>query len=353
MSPAKPSKAAFVRENSIGEVVVNIQPPLKILYIGNFEPEHSTENHVRTALIANGHHVTRFQESDVDSWRALGRGSFGIEDPDLILWTHTQYSWLDKQDQLRMLIKARQAGIPVVGFHLDIWWGLQREHLVFEEPFFLADLLCTADGGHDQQWADAGVAHHWMPPAVSAPECELGMFRDEFHSKLAFVGSWQGHYHQEHQHRFALVNWLQTNYGPQIQFWPKMGQPAVRGADLRDLYASVDVVVGDSCFTGSGLKRYWSDRIPETIGRGGYLIHPDVEGLEDVGLHPRESFGGGMATWEAGEWDALANEIEWALENPEERRSIAAFGRSVVLERHTYEVRLKQLVELLNERKML
>lgn len=38
------------------------------------------------------------------------------------------------------------------------------------------------------------------------------MFRDEFHSKLAFVGSWQGHYHKEHQHRFELVEWLRKNF---------------------------------------------------------------------------------------------------------------------------------------------
>ena len=82
-------------------------------------------------------------------------------------------------------------------------------------------------------------------------------------------------------HRSRLVKWLRKNYDRQVKFWPEPNQHAVRGDDLTDLYASVKVVVGDSCLVpkpdGSPMTHYCSDRIPETLGRGGLLLHPVVE----------------------------------------------------------------------------
>jgi hypothetical protein len=53
-------------------------------------------------------------------------------------------------------------------------------------------------------------------------------------------------------------------------------------ATLTTLYSADTIVVGDSMFSDEeeadyGELRYWSDRLPETIGRGGLLMHPIVD----------------------------------------------------------------------------
>jgi hypothetical protein len=40
------------------------------------------------------------------------------------------------------------------------------------------------------------------------------------------------------------------------------------------------VVLGDSAPS----PKYWSDRVPCTLGRGGLLAHPDTEGFEEMGF---------------------------------------------------------------------
>lgn len=339
------------------------RPSLKVIYLGNFDPPHSTENHVRTALIDRGHFVVGAQESHESTWDVLASGdwtAFGGR-PDLILWTRTGWPWPHpgkiKAQQVRMLQEAESLGVPVVGYHLDIWWGLKREADVLTEPFFQSDIVITADGGHDDRWDEVAVNHVWFPPAVSAREAVPGRRVDKFTSRLAFVGSWQGGYHDEHQHRFELVAFLKKHFRSTCEFYPRIGEHAVRGRDLRDLYASVDLVIGDSCFAGSGLARYVSDRLPETTGRGGLLLHPDIEGITDGSEWWTGSSvwraGEHLLTWEAGNWDQLGARIEWALSHPDERRIIAEAGQRFTSEHHTYDTRMDQLVDLLLERGML
>lgn len=345
-----------------------VERKLNIAYIGNFEPEHSTENHVARALEVNGHTVYRIQENKPHLWDGTATNlRFGTIDPmpDLFLWTrtgwdYTRHGYTSQSEaidhQWRFLLEAHRRGVPTVGYHLDLWWGLKRQHQVFEEPFFKCDLVCTADGGSDDKWSAAGVNHHWMPPGVSAAECEAGMFRDEFRSRIAFVGNHAGEYHEESKHRFALVNWLADNYPNDIKFWPKPGQHAVRGADLRDLYASVDVVVGDSCLVGTGHTRYVSDRLPETTGRGAYLLHPGVEGVTDGTewrYGPTWCGGDHLGTWAAGDRDDLGAQIERALANPSNRREVAAAGKAHTVEHHSYERRTQQLVQLVHDEGLL
>lgn len=320
----------------------------KVAYVGNFVPEHSTENHVRQAWENQGHYVARVQEGDDAAYTELMDKMSKV---DLVLWTRTNdlaAKWGHRK-QWEMLSHAKSLHVPTVGLHLDRWWGLDREAATWEEPFFRCSVVFTADGGHQESWFRIGVNHIWMPPAVSLGETVLGTPRAEYTSDLAFVGSWQPGYHKEWTHRPQLVEWLRKNYGNQIQFWPKRGEPSVRGQDLRDLYASVKVVIGDSCLTGNA-TRYWSDRVPETIGRGGFLIHPYVEGIEEhfkvSSKHQQRYVGEHMWTWPVGDWDQLKGEINAALESPKEIEKIRIAGRQHVIENHTYDVRVQQILEI-------
>lgn len=326
--------------------------PLRIAYVGNFHPPNSTENHVAETLRRMGHLVGLYQENDAAAWDAL---AMEIEQHDLILWTRTGWSPpIPNLVQLGMLEAARHAGIPTVGFHLDRWWGLQREHEVAEAPFFQCSLVATADGGHDDEWMAAGVNHLWSPPAVAEWQCGWGTPRPEYASPVAFVGSWES-YHDEWPWRRQMVRQVAARYGDMFQAWPKRGQHAIRGAALRDLYASTTVVVGDSCLAGNA-TRYWSDRVPETIGRGGLLVHPDVPGMGDPApsglpvMEPRFVPAGLVAGrhfigCEPESIEALFLAIDYALELPvEQRLEIQRAGLAHVMASHTYRNRLEQLL---------
>lgn len=91
------------------------------------------------------------------------------------------------------------------------------------------------------------------------------------------------------------------------------------------------------------MTHYASDRVPETLGRGGFLIHPAVEGVTD-GSHFTD--GTHLVTWPLGDWDGLDDKIRYYLEHDTARRRIAAAGREHVLSHHTYSVRVRQLAAL-------
>ncbi len=302
---------------------------MRINYVGNFEPPHSTENHVKLALEALGHTVNPLQEQLPSSWAKL------LLDTDLVLWTATQSLHLDGPQHLALLQAAAVLGVPTVAFHLDRWWGLEREHRVLEHPMFRCQFVFTADGGHQDLFLRAGVNHLWAPPAVSEFECAPGQFQRKWAAPLAFVGNTGLEYHPEWQHRQELVRFLDARG---CKFVPGVNLPGIRGDDLRNLYASTEINVGDSCLVGDA-THYWSDRVPETLGRGGFLLHPNVEGLEQhftPGKH--------LQTWDLGDWDQLGWWIDHYSENPDERKQVAQAGRQHVLANHTYTVRMAQVL---------
>lgn len=315
---------------------------MRVAYIGNFGAPHSTENHVAQGLASLGVDIDYHQENHV-TWGTLHND---VRESDFVLWTHT-HDYAPPASYMAQRAFLRRCDNLVVGYHLDRWWGLAREERIREAPFFRVDLLVTADGGHEKQWHDAGIKHRWMPPAVSEFECELGQPRAEYESDLAFVGSWTGGYHPEWDHREHLIKFLESQYHQICRFWPKRNHHAIRGKDLRDLYASTSILVGDSCLAGNA-TRYWSDRIPETLGRGGFLLHPNVDGLTDH-YTPGEH----LDTWDAGNWEQLYRLIEHYLDDRPAANKIALAGRDHVLQTATYTVRMRQLLDLLAQEGML
>lgn len=315
---------------------------MNIAQIGNFDPPHSSENEFRRAFDQLGHDVWLVQEQNRQRWDEL---IARIHEFDLVIWTRTAdlAKHIPDAVQRNMLIAARKAEVPTCAAHLDRWWGLTangREDSVWSEPYFRCQHFFSTDGAHDLEWATAGVNHHWMAPGVSEFECEPGTARDEWAADIGFVGSTR-HYHPEHTHRPQLIAWLRDTYGDRFRTFPEPGQPAFRRDDLRDLVASVKVWVGDSCLAprrdGGPMRRYWSDRVPELTGRGGYLLHPYVEGLAVA--HPS------VPMWPMGEWDALRALIDGALADDTERRRVFAAQRAETLAKHTYTVRMAEVLE--------
>lgn len=320
----------------------------RLIYIGNFRPEHSTENHVLTSLRWLGADVLPVQEDECP-WGDLVDIAEGYH-ADFVLWTHTHdYASGDKEAECFRAIDAlREARMPTVSYHLDRWLGLERQSQAENEPFFRTDLVVTADGGHDALWEQLGVNHRWLPPGIVHTQVGRGVRDSRYVKDVGFVGGWQAYGHAEvWPWRFTVVNETRLRYGSRFRAWPR-GGPAIRGAELASIYASTKVLLGDSCLApaadGTPMTRYWSDRVPETLGRAGLLVHPDVVGLRDWWPCALPF------TFELGDLDSVFAAIERGLRLPQQRRDeLLDEALNVVHRDHTYAVRMMQVFEWVDE----
>lgn len=308
---------------------------VKIEYVGSFQ-EGTTESHWSASLELLGHDVIRLQEDQVPwSDRIIV-----ADECDMLLWTSTWgYNEKWSPREASQAIAYLNERIPTAAVHLDRWWGLSnREWQIRESAMFQVRWLFTADGDHDQEWADAGVNHRWLPPGVFAPECVPGTPKDEWLSDVAFIGNWQEYGHAEHwPYRKAMLDHLRSELADRLAFWPRQSEPGPWGPDYNDLLASVKVVVGDSW---QGANRYWSNRVFEVIGRGGFCVHPAVPALVD--MLPE---GLGVAYFEPGDWEAMTTAIEqWTADNDGRAAAIAA-GQAFVREHHSYTSRMSHMLD--------
>jgi FkbM family methyltransferase len=326
-------------------------PPLRIAYVGNFRHSWCTEVHVAASLEQLGHEVLRWQEDQLD-WAFVPKAA-DAESVQLLLWTRTWPAELETV--VPQLDALRQLGIPSVSYHLDRWWGLEREHQVHDQPFFHTDLVVSPDAS--PRWADAGVNHLWLPPGVFGPECDqIDPNPRRWPYDVVFVGSVPYPHPEWAPYRQQLLGAFRRAFGGRFGVLPRKGQP-VRGRDLQELYATVPVVLGDSCLAGES-NRYWSDRVPETLGRGGLLIHPEVPGMEawysgqrwehgSGDLHPYaeglswppDSWGD-LLTYRLGDFAQAADLAKWALAHPDSAAAIKANGQDTATNRDSYAHRL-------------
>ncbi len=307
---------------------------MNIAFIGNFGCDFSTENELRWTLEERlGHKVIKLQENNISTDEVVqATRERGCK---LLIWVHTHGpSWemIGNITQEKMLNELRSSGIKTCSFHLDRFWGLnildQREERIGTHAFWHTDRVFTADGGNDSRFSDRGVSHIWLPPAVVERDCYFGKPQPQYNSPLCFTGA--DGYHPEYPFRALLVSRLKETYGSRFRLYQ-----GVRQDNLNNLYASVRVVVGDSCFAGS--DRYWSDRVPEVLGRGGFLIFPETPGLNIPGL----------VTYEPGNINDLFKKINYWIDDDHqaERAEIVKVTQAHVKAHETYTQRMTTLLE--------
>lgn len=316
---------------------------MKIGYIGNFEPAHSTENHIASTLVSMGHDVMQFQEVGPKAW-AADEVRANLESLELLMWTRTPPGL--KGNTHAMIAIARGLGIITVAYHLDLYAGLNRAADVGRDAWWTCDYVLTADGGSEDFWEAHGINHHWFPPAVYGAEAYLATqifdarFERVYMHDVVFTG--QRNYHPEWPYRPMLVDWLEKEYGSRFQRFPIHGQPAIRDHALNVLYASTKVVVGDSLVLGFDHKNYWSDRVPETLGRGGFLIMPRIEGLTERFEEDKE-----IVYYTFNDFDELRYKINYFLTHDAEREAIRKAGHEAALRHSTYRHRMEEMMRLI------
>ena len=303
---------------------------LTICQLGNFRPPASSENHWRITFEEMGLKVLPVQEDEANLIDILS----ACRDADIFIWTRTM-GFL-KCNGYEMLARIK---IPTVALHLDLYIGLERENTISYDPFWRAKFTFTADGDpeHAKKFRELGVNHFWLNPAVIKRECYLGTPREPLKCDVAFIGS-RG-YHHEH-YRGSLIDFLEATYGSRFRLFGANGD-SWRGDDLNQLYASVKVAVGDSCFADK-LQRYTSDRFFESTGRGACTAFPRIEGISqnfEDGVHLRY--------YQPGDFADLKRVIDDMLTMTDEQRTAMRRAASNhVRENHTYHNRMSELLNV-------
>lgn len=296
------------------------------------------------------------QQNPPDSWRddlALGCRELGWETvtlpargiptglveracrgADMLIWAR-MHGHDPAGDATAMLRRIEERGTATVGLHLDLYWTLRgREPRVGNQPWWTSQFVFTADGGPESaaRFAERGVNHHWCPPPVGVRWLGRAELNSRYAGQVVFVGGYVAGIHGEHRKR--LLEWARRRFGRRFRWYGRPGDRVV-GDELSVLYASAHAVIGDS----APAPYYWSDRVPRTLGRAGLLAHPLTPGLDEVGLSDDL-----MIRYERFNFDELGDRIDSLTEK--ERREMTDRALTVIAERHTWPVRLREIKEI-------
>lgn len=316
---------------------------MKVAFLGNFGVSYSSETHHKRTLESLGHQVFALQEGKTPAEHIQAVA----ETADMFVWVHT-HGWETPSENGRTMVEVldhlKSANIPTVTYHLDLWFGLKRQEDLEKDSFY-------KHIGHfftvDKQMADwfnenTEVKGHYLPAAVFDQECYMAApsFQfDTFKHDIIFVGS-KG-YHPEWQYRPQLIDWLRDTYGRRFTHIGGDGEiPTTRGQELNTLYADSKIAIGDSLCLNFDYPYYWSDRVYETLGRGGFMIHPYIKGMDE---HFQD--GEHLVFYQFGDFDDLKAKIDYYLTHDEEREKIRLAGHEHVKQNHTYKQRWEAIIK--------
>lgn len=309
---------------------------MRITFVGNFEVSYSSENHHARSLEALGHHVIRLQEGII-------HGEVILEESlksDCLIFVHTHGWETPGLPMDQVFSRLKEANIPTLTYHLDLWLGLERQKDLESDPFyktighfFTVDRL-MADWFNE----NTNVKGHYIAAGVFGEECQM-MTPQPVDYEIIFVGS-KG-YHPEWQWRPQLIEWLRNTYGPRFMHVGGDGDTGtVRGLALNQIYANAKIAVGDTLCLGFDYPYYYSDRLFECPGRGGFNLFPRIKGIEEQYVPDKE-----IALFEFGNFGDLESKINYYLEHDDEREAIRVAGHKRTIADHTYVKRWEQILK--------
>lgn len=314
---------------------------MRIAFIGNFsDATYTTENHHKKTFEKLGHTVIPFQENRTNINDIIAQ----VDNADMLYWTHT-HSWRlgSDEDIIKMLSIFKEKNIPTVGYHLDLYLGIEREKTLHTDPYWKLQHFFTVD----KLMADWLNEHthtkgHYLPAGCFEDECYVAeSHHEKYPHEIIFTGS-KG-YHKEYPYRQKLIDWLHEIYGNRFAHYGGGGLPTKREHELNVLYSSAKIVIGDTLCKDFTYPEYYSDRYFEVPGRNGFMIAPYIQGISKM-----YKLGEEIVTYKYDNFRELKFLIDFFLSNEEMREQIRSAGHQRALKDHNYTVRLKHLLNTLN-----
>jgi len=152
-----------------------------------------------------------------------------------------------------------------------------------------------------------------------------GQFRPEFAKDITYLGRVYGV-------RGEWVKALKKEFGDKFEVFNN-----VFGENLKDCLASCKITLAPYYPADD---YYWSSRIYQMIGNGGFLIHPKLEGLKEEGWIEGKHYVGYKT------FPELVEKIKYYLKHDEEREKIRKAGYEFCVKNFKYTDRVKKLLEI-------
>ncbi len=296
---------------------------MKVVYIAKFDEFYRTGNYVSDAFARQSVRVVKV--SPEVNFAEIKR-IINNERPDFVL-----YGKVLKISQLVPWLRSND--IPSVFWLYDMAWGsspvanANRAHII-RMNIHKSNWFFSTDGGHDKEWATLGVKHITLRQGIHVPDHIL-VPRVKVDFDILFTG------HPYFPLRDKMITFLKRRYGKQFHHVIS----GLRGKRLNEAVRSTKIVIADSYPS----PQYWSNRIYEVTGRGGFVLHSTIEGL--VGeFYP----GRDIATFQYdGSFDELEPTIDHYLENDEDRERIRSNGFNRC---PTYDDRVQSMLSIIGRK---
>jgi len=303
--------------------------PKKIAFFGIFERPFDTEVYIANSLKLLGHTVETFDMVNVsipEIERILK------EDFDFYLFSK---GWFKRNDIA--VQKVKESGKLTVGWFFDLTINTTRQERMLGHLAYLSDIVFTTDGGKEKEFKKLNINHKLLRQGIYEPEAYMSEFTG-YKEEVVFLGTSCHDVYFSWNFRAKLLKWLKETYKEKFNWYG--AKDGIRNDDLNRLCANTKVFVGDSVYS----PHYWSNRLYEIIGRGGFLIFPNIPGIEKE-FTPYEHF----VPYNQGDLAGLKEKIDHYLENTEEREKIRKAGFEHCKKHHTYKIRCAELIKVVEE----
>ncbi len=284
----------------------------KIAIIGKFTHLYD-EEYIARSFEMIGCEVKRIPQHS--QWRDIQQALITFR-PDVLLFA----KWEKPPELLATVQNLQRNGMKTVCWLFDLYFDYTREYQIRNKSFFKADYVFTTDGGHNHRWPSLGIKHQCLRQGIYKEQCVLLPF-EEIQHEIVFVGSESPVYPERSRLVLAL----------KAEWFGRKDTNQLRDMALNELYASTRIVIGDSYPS----PHYWSNRVVETLGRGGFLIHKEVEGLKEE--YPD------LVTYT--DLDDLKKKIAYYKEHEYERREIIKKNFELVRSKYTMDKKCQDLLD--------
>lgn len=314
---------------------------MKVAFVGNFRVDFTSETHWAKSLESLGHEVIRMQEHTTTTETILEKSL----ECQMFVWVHSHRVVIPGTMKIEAVLKElKKKKIPTVAYHLDLYMGLDRWKTYETDPYMNAlEYFFTVDK-YMEEWLNKNTKTKafYLPAGVFDREVTM-MQPQRVLYDIIFTGS--GEYHSEFPFRRELVRFLDDTYRNRfihIGHGGDIGQK--RGMQLNQIYRNAKIVVGDTLQLNFDYPYYYSDRLFEVPGRGGFMIFPDIKGVEDCYEDGKE-----MVFYKHGDLADLKAKIDYYISHNEEREVIRRAGFERTKRDHTYLERWTTIIDTLKK----
>lgn len=303
---------------------------MRIAILGTWDSQFRAENDWERAFQSHGLDVLRAHGPAL-SWRQVRAVA---QQSDVLMWVTTG-KWQTTPNLGRQVSEY----VRTVGWRPDRYHGRgigawQRDNL------WQCDRVFTTDGWQGNDWGD--IPHRFMEQAVSEKwVARKGRRRNAFAVDVAFVGKVDNYPERAWQpHRVELAGRLREMCDR--NGWSYLNPGGIhrqipRGPRMSDFYRTARVTIGDSMNFWGPQDCYWSNRLPEALGRGGVVVWPENEPV-------RERTGDWLPMFRWNDWGGLEATIAGLLASPDDNADLRAQGKEWAAG-NTYERRVPELLD--------